>query len=469
MGEPVHSAADAAQGAVRGPWGPTARPWARRRGSARASRRLIFLLAALAIAAAYFGYGQYRVRRLADAVRTQLAARNYAAAEPLLAHWLSLRPGSAEAHYNHALLALGLDRLDEAASAVDRAAQLGADRQGVACLRALIQARAGRLAEVEPALLKAYSEGAEPRADVARELARLYLSTYRLEQARAPIERWKSLVPDDPRPYLWLNEIESRTGAEPAVLMRNDREALARDPGLLDARRGLAEQLLKNGQFDEAETEFQAVLERRPTDPAALSGLGRAALARGDAEAASRRFEAALEADPRHIEALRELAQIELRRRQVARACEHLERLVELEPYDHGVRYQLAQALKLQGNEARAHQESEKADELRRSGEYIDRLRTTLLEHPDDMETRCEVARWMFENGHEAEGLDWTRQILRADPRHAKTHRLLAEYHGRHGNAGLANYHRLLAGPEATGAAGRGGGEAAEGKDKGGR
>ena len=43
------------------------------------------------------------------------------------------------------------------------------------------------------------------------------------------------------------------------------------------------------------------------------------------------------------------------------------------------------------------------------------------------------------------EGLKWTREILRADPRHVPTHRLLAEYYGKQGNAGLANYHRVMA------------------------
>ena len=49
----------------------------------------------------------------------------------------------------------------------------------------------------------------------------------------------------------------------------------------------------------------------------------------------------------------------------------------------------------------------------------------------------------MMEHGHEDEGLKWTKEILRADPRHAPTHRVLAEYYARHGEPGLANYHRL--------------------------
>jgi hypothetical protein len=55
------------------------------------------------------------------------------------------------------------------------------------------------------------------------------------------------------------------------------------------------------------------------------------------------------------------------------------------------------------------------------------------------------VAKWMIENGHVREGLDWTSEILRAEPRHVPTHRLLAEYHQKQGNLGQANYHDLMA------------------------
>ena len=38
----------------------------------------------------------------------------------------------------------------------------------------------------------------------------------------------------------------------------------------------------------------------------------------------------------------------------------------------------------------------------------------------------------------------WTSEILRTDPRHAPTHRLLADHYRKQGDAGLANYHMLM-------------------------
>ena len=48
-----------------------------------------------------------------------------------------------------------------------------------------------------------------------------------------------------------------------------------------------------------------------------------------------------------------------------------------------------------------------------------------------------------MEHGQEQEGLKWTKEILRANPRHSPTHDLLAAYYDKHGEAGLANFHRL--------------------------
>ena len=59
----------------------------------------------------------------------------------------------------------------------------------------------------------------------------------------------------------------------------------------------------------------------------------------------------------------------------------------------------------------------------------------------------------MLENGHTQEGLNWTAEILRTEPRHGPTHRLLADYYQKLGNPGQANYHRLMATTEQDGGA----------------
>jgi tetratricopeptide (TPR) repeat protein len=395
-------------------------------------------------AGAYFAYDQYRTSQLALTVRQLFAARHYDQARELLRRWLAERPGSAEAHYYEGWLALALDRPRDAIEAIERAKKLGYDPEALACLIAIYQVRAGHTSEAEPVLERAFRQQREPRLEVAKELAKLYLGSYRLAEAAEPTERARLLAPEDPQPYLWVNEIASRGSGEPAILIQNYRAALERNPNLDKARMGLAEQLSKDRRFDDAEQEYRAYLERNPKDASALVGLGRNSFQRGDLDTANQYFEAALKADPRQPDALKELGQIDLRLGRFQKACERLGLLTEIQPFDYEVRYSYAQALKLGGDPVRSRIETEHAARLRKEQDHILQLRSKLLTDPNNSAIRFEVAKWMLENGHDEPGLKWTAEILRAEPRHAPTHRLLADYYQKHGNPGQANYHRLM-------------------------
>ena len=108
-----------------------------------------------------------------------------------LGRWLEAQPGSGEAHYYKAWEALARNEPREAVQAVDRSRELGFDADRLNCLAAIYHARAGRLGEAEPVLERAFLEQVEPQEMVARELARLYLSSYRLDRAARAIERWR--------------------------------------------------------------------------------------------------------------------------------------------------------------------------------------------------------------------------------------------------------------------------------------
>ena len=381
----------------------------------------------------------------ARAVRAAFAARRFDLAREPLRRWLTLDPASGEAYYYQAWAALAADQPAEASHALEEARRLGFDRSPLDCLSAIGQSRAKRFNEAEPILAQAFLSHVGPQDMVAQELARIYLSTYRLDQATPMIERWRSLAPEDPQPYLWSNEILARTDVEPAIPIQNYRAALDRDPDLDKARLGLAQQLSKARRFDEAEQEFQTYLKRKPDDPAALLGLGRNAFQQGNIDHARHYFELALKANPREPEALKELSQIDLRLGRYPQACATLERLIEIEPFDHETRYTFAQAKKLAGDLAGASRELAQAARLRKEHEDIVRLRSKLVQDPKNVGVRFAITKWMFEHGHEDEGLKWTREILRADPRHVPTHKLLSEYYARKGDAGLANYHRTMA------------------------
>jgi Flp pilus assembly protein TadD len=420
---------------------PIQRPW--RHIIAASVVAVLCMVAAATVI--YLGYDQYRVLCFTRTVRQSFAARRYAEAHGPLRRWLALRPRAGEAYYYTAWEALARSQPREAVLAVDQARKLGFDSERLDCLAAIYQARAERFNQAEPTLVRAFHEQLEPQEMVAKELARISLSTYRFDQAAQVIERWRVLAPEDPQPYLWSNEIASRSDVEPAVLIQNYRAAIDRDPKLDKARLGLAQELSRARRFDEAEQVFEAYLKDNPTDTAALLGLGRNAFQQGDIERSRQYFEKCLAANPREPETLKELSQIDLRAGRSRQASERLALLTQLQPFDHEVHYSYAQALKLAGDEAQARVELSHAARLREEHDQLVRLRYRLVQHPDDLDARFEVAKWMLEHGHEDEGLRWTKEIFRADPRHASTHNILAAYYQKRREAGLANYHRLMA------------------------
>jgi tetratricopeptide (TPR) repeat protein len=406
---------------------------------------LIVVAAVITTPLAYLGYKQYESSRLARSVEDVVAARRYDEAGDLVRRWARERPDSADAQYYRAWLALVAQQPGEAFEAIEQAARLGCDPRRLSPLKGIYMARGGHINEAEPILREAFEQDREPRAEVAKELARIYLTTYRLPRAAVAIERWRALVPTDPQPYLWSNEVVSRSDGDSSLLIRNFRAALERDPNLADARRGLAEQLSKERRFDEADEVYREHLHRNPTDASALVGQGRDAFHQGDLDGAVKDFEAALAVAPRHRDALKELAQADLRLGRHDQACRRFELLIQLEPYDPEVHASYARGLELSGDPARARSEAELAARLRKEADEMSQLQYNLQQNPNDLASRFAVARWLLEHGRADEGLKWTKEIFRADPDHRPTHEALAEYYRKRGDAGLANYHRLRA------------------------
>jgi predicted Zn-dependent protease len=415
----------------------------------RANRqKTAFAVLALTVAAAggYLALWQSADWSASRQVRAAVAARRFDAAEKPLERWLRASPRSAEAQYYLARLKLAANQPDDALLAINRALARGFDRAPLDCLTAIIQSRAGHYTEAEPILLQAFQQGMEPQVEIAQELARVYLSTYRFPGAAAPLERWRELAPSDATPYLWRNELESRKSTiDPATIIENYMEALKRDPTLNKARLGLAERLRQEHRLEDARREFATYLAGHANDVEALDGAGQAALEAEDIAAAVGLFEAAVAADPKNTTALKELAQINLRRGRFQDACKQLSRVAEIDRFDPDIHYTYARALKLSGDDARARAETELSMRLRNEHNDLEEIRSKLLKNPDDVEIRFQIARWFLDHGRDEEGLNWSREILRQAPHHQSTHRLLAAYYDRKGNAGLSNYHRTMA------------------------
>jgi tetratricopeptide (TPR) repeat protein len=252
-------------------------------------------------------------------------------------------------------------------------------------------------------------------------------------------------APGDGRPYLWRNEIDPRIDADAAVVIRNYRMALQRDPSLDKARLGLADKLREQQRSDEAEVEYDLYIKRNTKNVDGHVGAGQTSLQKGDVAAAVRHFNDALAIDPRDAVALRELALIDLRNGRYTQARDRLKTVIEVDPYDPEIHSSYARALKMSGDAAKALEENATTERLRKEHRRMNELRVKLVERPDDLALRNEAARWLLEHGHEAEGLEWTKLILSKQADHPETNALLAEYYRKRGNVGLANYYKMAA------------------------
>ncbi len=406
---------------------------------------VILALVAVAVAVGAWLPGEIAARSAARAARRAVADRRFDEAEVVLGRWLRARPNSAEAHSLKARVALALGRPQEVVAELAAARALGHPAAPLDRIDAILRARAGRHAEAEPVLRRVLEDSKAPDPEAAEALARVYLETYRFHEAAAVIDRWIRDAPGDAKPYLWRTEVNTRIGADRSAQIRDYRAALERDPTLDRARLGLADELRLDGRGEEAAAIYDSYIARKPDDPAGHLGAGLVAQKRDDQDAAIRHLDRTLELDPFNAEALSARAAIAVRRGEDSDALALLDRAVAVNPHDVEIRNRRALCLARLGRVDQAREEQRVAARLREEDRRMGELQRALVKNPKDMALQAEVARWMIEHGHEEEGLRWARKILGEKPDHPEANRLMAEYHERGGNPGLANYYRLQA------------------------
>jgi tetratricopeptide (TPR) repeat protein len=364
----------------------------------------------------------------------------------VLARWLRRDPDSAEALLWKARLAIA-DRLpDEAAEALTRAKERGADRRRLARLNAVAEALAGRRAQVEPFIRDEFNADQEPDPLLDEVLARVYLEGYDLPRAGVALARWMRDAPNDPKPYLWRAEIDTRR--QDATATASDyREVLKRDPRSAKAWIGLAELLRTTHRTEEAAEAFGRYLALRPDDADGHLGAGRTAAEAGDTDAALRHLERAAVLAPDNAEAHRAVADLLTRRGDVDAALRHIDRARALDPYDLPTRHSRSLLLARLGRQDEAQAEQEGAKRLRADLAGLSAAQNRLVTAPKDREAQLTVARWMFSHGKADDGVRWAEAILRDQPDQPDACRLLADHYSRTGQPGRANYYRALGGP----------------------
>jgi Tfp pilus assembly protein PilF len=391
-----------------------------------------------------FCWSRFRPSPDIDAARRAVAAGRFQEALVPLERWILARPNSAEAQYLRARVAYALGQPRELRDALERAAALGYPEVPLQRLRGLDLCRAGHYDEAEPILVQVINAEGGGDAEAEEALTRSLLMTYKLDRAKLVIKRWSKDAPQDPKPYLWMTEIDRRddVGGKEA-LVEHYRAALRLDSKLNEARLGLAEGLRALHQNRAAAAEYETYLARKPKDVQALVGAGRTALELGEVAATTRYLDRALAIDSKNLAALKERANLDLRNGANADALRRLDDAVRVDPYDAEVAHSRSLVLSRLNRSDEAKTEQQRASRLRRDRAELLETRGKLTSDPNNNELRYQVARWLIGHGQGDEGVRWAKNILASDPAHAATNHLLADYYQRRGDAGLANYYRL--------------------------
>jgi tetratricopeptide (TPR) repeat protein len=394
--------------------------------------------------------GGARLTRYAEPIearqaRQAISAGRYDDADQALDRWLMAVPDAIEAHLLKGRAAVATNRLTEAAEELRRAQSLDRTSEDLALLRALLLSKMGRHGEAEPILSRAFAGDRAPDRQVDEALAKVYLETFNLARASVVLDRWARDFPDDPKPPLWLAEVHSRSGAGAKSVMEDYREALRRDPSLDRARLGLAEELRKAYRNAEAAIEYEAYLGSRPDDAAAHLGLGQNLMEQGDEAAAIRHLKTSITLDPRNPEPHKVIAEASVRRGDWSTALGLLDLALALDPADLTTRFRRGLALKRLGRDDEAEAEQAVARHLRDDLDRLGRAMARLIKSPHDRESQLIIARWMFNHAREQEGARWAGQILKERPNDPEASGLLADFHQRRGEMGLANFYRLQA------------------------
>ncbi len=411
----------------------------------RSMRIALSALVGVAVIAALAIFKPWVPRASADEreAREALSRGNATRALEPIERWLKASPNSAEAHLAKARAMLALDRVPEFAASLKRAEDLKASSNELERIRAILTTKQGKHREAWGVLTREYESETDADPLLSEAVARVFLENYELNKAAQVIDRWMKLSPEDAKPYLWRVEIDSRVPGEKIRLVPDYLEAIKRDPKLARAHIGLAEELLKLHRNAEAAEAYNAYFALRPDDAKAHVGAGANSLEMGDEAGAIAHLDRAISLDPKNAEAFRERAEIDMRRGNYAEGLARFDRAVTIDPFDLDARYNRSIVLNRLGRQDEAKKEREIANKIRLDNEELNVIKEKLIHSPHNIQIQLEVAKWMFDHGHGSDGERWVEKILRATPGQPDACRLVADYHERKGNPGLANFYRL--------------------------
>ncbi|HEX3662142.1 MAG TPA: tetratricopeptide repeat protein [Acidobacteriaceae bacterium] len=218
-------------------------------------------------------------------------------------------------------------------------------------------------------------------------------------QAAADYRKVLTVHPGDARTLNSLGAaLENAGDPQPAAAAFD--QVIASGGPSCDARFNLAQLGLKQSNFQNAEQQFRAMLQRCPDDADVRSGLGVALAQQGNPAAAQAEFQHALQLDPANFTALSQLGQAAIESGHPQQAIPLLQAAVQQQPADLETRERLAMAFAQSGQ----------------SDQALQQLRDAASRDPQDAEVHDLLAQLLDAGGQLPQAIDEQRQALHLQP-----------------------------------------------------
>jgi Flp pilus assembly protein TadD len=355
-------------------------------------------------------------------------------------------PEDAESHFLAAQAARRAGDLSTARRHLNEASRFGWPHAAIEVEEALLRAASGDLAWGVHVLLQAAHENHPDSPEIVALLVPALLAEFRLVDADGLAAKWTELRPQLAKAWAYHADILERLGRKEQAVSAL-RQLVKLTPEDKQARLNLA-RLLIDLRRDEGEAaeHLEWLMSVDPKNPAVSVQLAACREVQGRPDEAISILDRSLVEHPSHAPTLHLRGRFEMNRGRPEAAREFLRRAVASAPADRELLYSYFLCVQQVGTpaEIRAAEEQWKQcdADLKRVAELGRAIATT----PDDPNLRREMGELFLRNHREVDGLRWLDSALKIDPKHAPTHRVLADYYDRTGKADLAARHRNAAG-----------------------
>lgn len=400
------------------------------------------MLAAL-LAGGYWLW-QWNETRLAwQEVQTSLHKYDLAAASTALDRYCRLQPNDPKGWFLAGRTARRLGRYDDAAKFLERCQELGGVTDATRLEWDLLKIQQGILDDAHVRLRQTVGPDHPDALLVLEALARGYIKSERLLDAKQACEMWRERQPNHPWPWLWHGWIFDRLGFQDKA-ETDYRRAVENAPEDKEARLTLGDLLNRELQYKAAAEQFEVLRQRFPDDEKVLVGLATSRFNQGETEEAIALLDHVLAAHPDSLPALYMRGKAALSRDGPAAAEPWLRKAAERPSDNAEALYLFVQCLRAQQKDAEAEPLAQRLEQLRKDLTRFHEVIRLLIRRADDAALRQEAGVIALRIGRTDDGVRLLQSILRAPGDHRAAHAALAEHFRRQGDQTQAAYHQNL-------------------------